>query len=267
MGVIYREFRTVETQGGTLFNVMFIGLNPERLSDITFNCEDDHEDDETRMDSNQRRGSYVSSEEGGTTECRRMVHSNVTPPTMDVGTNTENTTEITTRDYNNPINPSAEGKLFVYGPGESTGTTRQDLIDGIDDVGDIKTYREIVRENIDYDHLISSQRNDSDRKRVDEIFEIICDVVCSTKEFIRIGGEAKPLEAAKSVYLKLTSDHIEYVMECMDKARGEITNIRAYLITALYRSLQTAENYISQKVTHGQYEYALNNLDNGGELA
>ena len=68
----------------------------------------------------------------------------------------------------------------------------------------------------------------------------------------------------KSVFLKLTSEHIEYVTECLDKTYTDIGNIRSYLITALYRSIQTVENFTIQKVNHGMHEYATRNRELGG---
>lgn len=255
MEIIYREFRNVDTKSGMLFNVMFIGVNPDRLSEITFDHEGDEENAESRADTNQRRRSYVSLQEGGATECREVVHSNVTSPTIDVGTNTEITTENTTRDYYNPINQSSDGLFYVHGPSGS----RDEAPKEIDEIDEINDYREVIRENIRYDYLMASHSDEADRRRIDEIYEIICDVVSSKKDTIRVGGEDKPLEVVKSVFLKLTDDHITYVTECLDKTCSDIGNIRSYLITALYRSIQTAENFLNQKVNHGQHEYVMNN--------
>ena len=64
-----------------------------------------------------------------------MVHSNVTSPTIDVGTNTEITTENTTRDYYNPINQSSDGLFYVHGPSGSRDEAPKE-IDEIDEIND-----------------------------------------------------------------------------------------------------------------------------------
>jgi hypothetical protein len=63
---------------------------------------------------------------------------------------------------------------------------------------------------------------------------------------VRIGGEDKPTEVVRSRLLKLTAEHIEYVIESMKSVSSEVRNIRAYLLTALYNAPTTYENYISQ---------------------
>lgn len=44
-GIVIREFRTLELKVSTLYNVMFLGLNVEKLWEVTFTMPDDEEDD------------------------------------------------------------------------------------------------------------------------------------------------------------------------------------------------------------------------------
>ena len=44
-GIVIREFRTLEKKETTLYNVMFLGLNVEKLWEVTFTIPDDTEDD------------------------------------------------------------------------------------------------------------------------------------------------------------------------------------------------------------------------------
>ncbi len=101
-------------------------------------------------------------------------------------------------------------------------------------------YLELIHENIDYDLFA-----DYKRSRVDEFCEIMLDVICSKSDTVRVNGSDIPREAAKSRFLKLTFEHIEYVMEALDRCAPEIHNIRAYLITALYNAPVTQDNYYS----------------------
>ena len=113
-------------------------------------------------------------------------------------------------------------------------------------------YMEIIRENIDYD-IMMSDKNWTDREMYDELYEIICDVVCVPKKFVRIGGENYPYSLVKSKFLKLTSSHLQYVIGCMRSNTTKVSNIRAYLITALYNAPNTIGHYYNSAVMHDLY--------------
>lgn len=113
-------------------------------------------------------------------------------------------------------------------------------------------YMEIIRENIDYD-IIMSDKSWTDREMYDELYEIICDVVCVPKKFVRIGGENYPYSLVKSKFLKLTSSHLQYVIGCMRSNTTKVSNIRAYLITALYNAPNTIGHYYNSAVMHDLY--------------
>jgi hypothetical protein len=48
--------------------------------------------------------------------------------------------------------------------------------------------------------------------------------------------EDKPSEVVRSQLLKLNSEHISYVRECLQKNTTKVRNIRSYLLTALYNA-------------------------------
>lgn len=138
---------------------------------------------------------------------------------------------------NNQIYPSAEA----------------DQVDEMDKINqEAMAYMEIIRENIEYDALMSDKQW-SDREMYDELYEIICDVVCVPKKFVRIGGENYPYSLVKSKFLKLTSSHLQYVIGCMKNNTTKVSNIRAYLITALYNAPNTMGHYYNAEVNHDMY--------------
>lgn len=121
-----------------------------------------------------------------------------------------------------------------------------------DDEMDMATaYMELIRENIDYDIIMS--RQGYDRDMYDELYQIICDVVCVPRRTIRIGGEDYPYNLVKSKFLKLNSTHLEYVIGCMQNNTTKIANIKAYLITALYNAPNTISHYYTAEVNHDLY--------------
>ena len=136
--------------------------------------------------------------------------------------------------YTNPIN-------------QSTG--KADAIDVIDETS---AYMALIRKNLEYEHHMKYGQH-GDREMYEEIYETVCDVVCVKRKTIRINGEEYPYELVKSRFLKLNSSHVEYVMGCMRETVTKITNIRAYLITALYNAPSTMSHYYQQEVQHDMY--------------
>lgn len=58
-----------------------------------------------------------------------------------------------------------------------------------------------------------------EKELYDELFGIICEVVCVKRKSIRVAGEDYPYELVKSRFLKLNSSHLEYVIGCMKETR------------------------------------------------
>ncbi len=136
--------------------------------------------------------------------------------------------------HTNPINQSTE---------------KADTIDVMDETS---TYMALIRDNLEYEHHMKYDRH-GNKEMYEEIYETVCDVVCVKRRTIRINGEDYPYELVKSRFLKLNSSHVEYVMSCMRDTVTKITNIRSYLITALYNAPSTMSHYYQQEVQHDIY--------------
>lgn len=121
--------------------------------------------------------------------------------------------------------------------------------DGMDSV---KAYMDIIRKNIEYDVMLQNS-NWKDAELYEELYQLICEVVCVKRQTIRIEGEEYPYELVKSKFLKLTSSHLLYVIESMKNTSTRITNIKAYMITALYNATNTMNHYYQQAVQHDMY--------------
>ena len=116
---------------------------------------------------------------------------------------------------------------------------------------DMDEYREIIKENIDYDILLSDMPYDHDR--LEEILELIVETVCSTKKYIRVAGTDYPAEVVRSRLLKLDAEHIRFVFDCLKENTTKIRNIKQYLLTTLYNASTTIGNYYSALVQHDMY--------------
>ena len=98
-----------------------------------------------------------------------------------------------------------------------------------------------ILEHIGYDYIV----DDFNRHMLDEIVGLMVDVVCSEQEFIRIGGDRKPLSVVKSQFLKLDAEHIRFVLHCMKENTSKVVNMRQYLLAVLYNAPLTISNYYS----------------------
>lgn len=111
-----------------------------------------------------------------------------------------------------------------------------------------ENYRELILENIDYDVLVNDPH--VDREQLDEIAQLIPETVCSTRECIRVGGNDYPVEIVRAKLLKLTGEHIRFVMDCLRKNTTRIRNIRQYLLTVLFNAPSTMNSYYTALVAH-----------------
>ena len=133
------------------------------------------------------------------------------------------------------IHPSADGDTEIR--------------DGIDGSDLVDAYREIIRDNVEYECLISRYG----KERMDETVELILETVAARRPYIRIAGEDYPKEIVRSRFLKLNSGHLEYVFECMDRNTAKISNIKAYLLAALFNAPTTMDSYYRAEVNHDLY--------------
>ena len=109
-------------------------------------------------------------------------------------------------------------------------------------------YRDLILENIDYNVLASDPH--VDREQLDEIAQLVQETVCSTRSRIRVAGNDYPAEVVRSKLLKLNSEHIRFVMDCLKQNTTRIRNIRQYLLTALFNAPSTMSSYYAALVAH-----------------
>ncbi len=135
---------------------------------------------------------------------------------------------------------------------QSTNRAEKGTAVEIDQMDEAAAYTELIRENIEYD-IMMSDRKWIERDMYEELYELICDVVCVPRKIIRIAGEDYPYSLVKSKFLKLNSSHLQYVMGCMKNNTTKVSNIKAYLITALYNAPNTMSHYYTAEVNHDMY--------------
>ena len=118
-------------------------------------------------------------------------------------------------------------------------------------VEEMQEYRDLVLENIEYDHLC--RQFPLYREDLDEIAELIVETVCARRKTTRIAGADFPHEVVRSRFLKLDSSHIEFVMECLHNNTTEVRNIKQYLLTVLFNAPTTISNHYTAQVNHDMH--------------
>ena len=170
-------------------------------------------------------------------------------PYMDMPS-TENTAQLNTNKLNKkelntyPIKSYQEEKESISVSKEQTDRIGYDKA---------KKYRQTIKENIEYDIL--SLRNERDIAILDEIVDLMTETVCTQKTSLVIAGDTFPSAIVKSKLLKLNSEHIEYVIDCMYENTTDIRNIKKYLLAALFNAPSTIDSYYGAKVNHDMANY------------
>ena len=260
--VIRREFRTVSYGDGLVCNnVMYVELKPDMLYQLTF-----PEEIPAMNGANNSYADVSDDKMGGSLPTKsdtpmEILGGRGIPKGTQVSKNLDTGHDET--DDTLPTKPdtglSQNGDTYSYtstniSDRESNHINQSEseagkMIDGMDDVN---VYIEIIKENIEYDYYME-YGDWEDKALYDELFEVICEVVCVKHKTVRIAGEDYPYELVKSKFLKLNSSHLNYVIGCMKNTTTKITNIKAYMVTTLYNAPSTINHYYQQEVQHDMY--------------
>ena len=113
---------------------------------------------------------------------------------------------------------------------------------------EMRSYQEIISQNISYDLL--RQEYPHQQEQLEEILEILTETFCTTRHTVRVAGNNFPAEVVKARLMKLTAEHIRFVLGCLSRNTTKIRNIRQYLLTTLYNAPTTIDNYYAAMVSH-----------------
>lgn len=113
-------------------------------------------------------------------------------------------------------------------------------------------YEEYLKEQLEV--VVLKQDYPYDIKLIDNLVDIILDVLCSKSKSLWISKEEKPISMVKSRFMKLTSEHIRYILDCMDENTEKISNPKQYLLAALYNATVTMESFYRAAVRHDMAE-------------
>ena len=92
-----------------------------------------------------------------------------------------------------------------------------------------------------------------EREMLEGILDLLVDTCCSRREYFRIAGDDKPGDVVKSMFMKLNSSHIRYVMDCLKENTTDVKNMKQYLLATLYNAPMTIDSYYRARVNHDFY--------------
>ena len=164
------------------------------------------------------------------------------PPILDYPTLENPTLEEPTQEKPTLENPTQLNKDI---------SSKEQSITDLSSTHSVEIYREIIKDNIEYDHLIQNCNVDVDR--LNEIVDIMLETICTARKTIRIAGDDYPAELVKSKFMKLDSGHIEFVLDCMRENTTKVRNIKQYLKAVLFNAPSTIGSYYTALVNHDLY--------------
>ncbi|MBO5859207.1 MAG: replication initiator protein A [Clostridia bacterium] len=105
----------------------------------------------------------------------------------------------------------------------------------------IRVTEDEISEQIEYDCVV----HDGNRKMLDEIVMLMYEVMNGLSPTVRIGKEEITREDAVKRFRSLDSEHIDFVISCIDTNKTQIKSFKPYLITMLYNAPATMENWLN----------------------
>lgn len=274
IGVIGREWKTVKLSNGMMLNnTLFISLNADVLRLLTFY--DKECDKNSEMDSDiEICDTLPQNEVTGISEDDTLLQNNVTgyaendtqlqknvtddaleddtllrffdrPLTVMSETNTENTTDNTnenTTENNKYLHRDISTHPSYPISCCSASEKVRDRMERMDET------RELIKENVEYDHLVDYGRFGG-KQKLDELIEIMVEA-CVLEGDIEISGRKIPHSLVQTRFEKYDMFTMEYVMRSLSNNTSEVHNVRKYLLATLYNAPLTMRNQTNLEIQH-----------------
>lgn len=209
LGVIKRDFRTIERNGQRYNNVLYIQLNPDRLRDLTYPHMDgnDVDDSDSAPTLSRKKGIGCHKKKGE-------------PVTKNRETNTKNTTETT----NNSSSVCLKGE--------------EDMTDTTDTT---KDYRQMFKRQICYVDLLDELKDQAEAIPVLEQLVDVAVWLYGRKSAVFIHGSPMSRNVAVGILAKMDMFQAKKTVQNFLSVNDEIKNVRAYLLATMINTVRTWE--------------------------
>ncbi|MGI6579111.1 MAG: DUF6017 domain-containing protein [Saccharofermentanales bacterium] len=280
-GVIKRIFRTITVEELKLGNVMFIDLDFERLMEITFpEIEDEKQenyyvDGEDTSESGESTDSEVAA--GQTELIERFPAANeskTNKPAVNIPISNESNSysEISYKggvqkfpnrvigNFRTGSSEISDDKYIDYNTKITNIDYNLSILSGNDEKNDRLEMIENLRQDyfnyfekkLELDILRINYAHDAEK--INNIRDLMIDICLQNNCQININGFPTSVELVKSRFMKLKTQHIEYILETLKKNTTKVKNIRSYLLTTIYNAPTTYEHYYD-----AEFNYYYNN--------
>jgi len=108
---------------------------------------------------------------------------------------------------------------------------------------------DMVKQNICYDSLVNIYKFPTSKRIIDGIVNIIADILAFEKDYVFIEKTKYPYSLVKDKFSQLEYEHIDYILKSLENSKTKIVNTKAYLITALYNSIDTLDLYYQNDIS------------------
>lgn len=160
--------------------------------------------------------------------CQKDISENVIPTVLEMSEPHGNNTDINKTDYSDTDIPSYP--------------------DGWEGSADSHSYESYLWDSLEMDALLHDSPDDHDLLM--ELYSLLCDTVNSQRKTIRIAGDDKPTATVRAQFLKLTRDHLVYVLESIKANTTRVRDMKQYLLAALYNAPFTLNSHYASRVSH-----------------
>lgn len=142
-----------------------------------------------------------------------------------------------------PVKNSALEQLKSLGNNTDNNNTNINNTDSFlsDEASEREGYRQYFYEQLSVENLMKNYPYD--KEIIEEIVEIILDTVCSNRATIRISSDDKPAAVVKGRFMKLSYEHIEFVLTGLKENNTRVRNIKQYILASLYNAPMTISSY------------------------
>ena len=122
------------------------------------------------------------------------------------------------------------------------------ILSAEDEIRRRRQVEQFFMEKLQYQELLKEFPHE--RETLEGILSMVTDLCSSKQQYVRITGDDKPAAVVRSQMMKLTGDHIRYVLQGLHQGTSEIRNMKQYLVSCLYNAPLTIDPYYTAMVNH-----------------
>lgn len=126
--------------------------------------------------------------------------------------------------------------------------TQSNPIPSKNKMSELDIYRKAVKQNIEYDILLEKEPLHKDM--IDEIVELMTETLNSKREEITIASHTHSMADVRKKFADITSEHVEYIIECVSKNTTKVSNIKQYMLAAIFNAPNTMGSYYTTRVNY-----------------